>query len=146
MLLEQLSEEIKDAMRAKDQVRLRSLRLIKSALMLLHSEGGSGPSADDEVVVLIKMAKQRKDSIAIFEKEGRTDLATKEQEELEVISQYLPKQLSEVEIKTEVEEIIRQSGSSSMKDMGKVMGIATQKLKGKADGKLISQFVKELLA
>ena len=145
MLLEQLSEEIKDAMRAKDQVRLRSLRLIKSALMLLHSEGGSGPSADDEVVVLIKMAKQRKDSIAIFEKEGRTDLATKEQEELEVISQYLPKQLSEVEIKTEVEEIIRQSGSSSMKDMGKVMGALKSKHADTIDFSKVSSILKELL-
>ncbi len=145
MLLDQLASEIKDAMRAKDQVKLRSLRLIKSALMLLHSEGGAAPTEEAEMAVLIKMAKQRKDSIAIFEKEGRDDLAQKEKEELEVISTYLPKQLSEEEVKAEVVNVIAQSGANSMKDMGKVMGIASQKMKGKADGKLISQIVKELL-
>jgi uncharacterized protein YqeY len=145
MLLDQLASEIKDAMRAKDQVKLRSLRLIKSALMLLHSEGGAAPTEESEMAVLVKMAKQRKDSIAIFEKEGRDDLAQKEKEELDIISTYLPKQLSEDEVKSEVAAIIAQTGASSMKDMGKIMGIASQKMKGKADGKLISQLVKELL-
>lgn len=144
-MLEQIGNDIKTAMKAKDQVRLRSLRLIKSALMLLHTEGDQQPSAQDEMAVLIKMAKQRRDSIAIYEKEGREDLAVKEREELEIIEEFLPKQLSEEEVTSIVQEIVTQTGASSMADMGKVMGMATGKLKGQADGKLISQIVRTLL-
>lgn len=145
-MLEQLNQQIKEAMKAKDQVRLRGLRLIKSTIMLMHAEGGSGPSAEDEMAALVKMAKQRKDSIDIYLKEGRDDLAAKEQEELDVISEFLPEQMSEDEIKKALEKIISETGAEGMKDMGKVMGRATQEMKGKADGKLISQVVRQLLS
>lgn len=145
-MLEQLNEQIKTAMKAKDQVRLRGLRLIKSAIMLLHAEGGSGPSAEDEMAALVKMAKQRKDSIDVYLKEGRDDLAAKEQEELDIISEFLPEQMSEEAIRESLKSIIADTGAEGMKDMGKVMGRATQEMKGRADGKLISQIVKELLA
>lgn len=145
MLLERISEDIKAAMRSKDQVALRSLRLIKSALMLLHSEGGAKPTEDDEMGVLIKMAKQRRDAIEIFGKEGRQDLLLKEQEELDIIETFLPKALTEEELKTELTSIINELGAEGMKDMGKVMGVASQKLKGKADGKIMSAMVRDLL-
>lgn len=145
-MLDQLNQQIKEAMKAKDQVRLRGLRLIKSAIMLLHAEGGNGPSAEDEMAALVKMAKQRKDSIDIYVKEGREDLAAKEQEELDIISEFLPEQMSEDEVRSALQNIISDLGADGMKDMGKVMGKATQELKGKADGKLISQIVRELLS
>lgn len=146
MLLDQLAEQIKDAMRAKDQVKLRALRLIKSALMLLHAEGGAAPTAEDEMNVLVKMAKQRKDSLSIYEQEGRADLAQKEQEELDVIAEFLPAQMSKEEVKAALSAIIASTGAQGMKDMGKVMGVAGQQLKGKADGKLIADCVKQLLS
>ncbi|MBO6517428.1 MAG: GatB/YqeY domain-containing protein [Bacteroidia bacterium] len=144
-LTEQISEQLKAAMKAKDQATLRSLRAIKSALMLLNTQGGNAPTAEDEMAALVKMAKQRKDSIALFVEQGRDDLAKIEQEELTVIEKFLPKQLSADEIKQEVQAIITQVGASGMKDMGKVMGVASGKLKGKADGKVIADMVKQLL-
>ena len=145
-MLEQINQDLKQAMKAKDQTSLRSLRLIKAALMLLHTESGGNPSTEDEMGTLIKMAKQRRDSIEIYSKEGRSDLQATEEEELAVIERYLPKQMSEDELRQALQEIVSQTGASSMKDMGKVMGIATQQFKGKADGKLISQLVKTLLS
>lgn len=142
-----IEKEIKRAMLAKDKDRLRGLRAIKSMIMLEETKGGSekGLSEAEELQILIKAAKQRKDSIEIFEKQDRKDLAEVEATELEVINEFLPKQLSEEELTVELEAIIRQTGASSPKDMGKVMGMATKKLAGIADGKAISQKVKALL-
>jgi len=142
-----IEKEIKQAMLAKDKDRLRGLRAIKSMIMLEETKGGSekGLSEAEELQILIKAAKQRKDSIEIFEKQDRKDLAEVEATELEVINEFLPKQLSDEELTVELEAIISQTGASSPKDMGKVMGMATKKLAGIADGKAISQKVKALL-
>lgn len=135
-------------MLAKDEAALRSLRAVKAAILLAKtSEGGSGElKEDDEVKLLQKLVKQRKDSLEIFEKQNREDLALKEREEIAVIEKFLPKQLSAEEIKTALSKIIADTGASSPADMGKVMGAATKQLAGKADGKTISSLVKELLS
>ena len=149
MSLEQkIMAELKTAMLAKDEKSLRSLRAIKAAILLAKtSEGASGDlKEDDEIKLLQKLVKQRKDSLEIFQQQKRTDLAQKEQEEIEVIEKFLPKQLSPDEIKTELSALIDEVGSSTPADMGKVMGVATKKLAGKADGKTISALVKELLS
>ena len=149
MSLEQkIMSELKTAMLAKDEKGLRSLRAIKAAILLAKtSEGGSGElKEDDEIKLLQKLVKQRKDSLEIFQQQNRTDLAQKEQEEIEVIEKFLPKQLSADEIKAELSVIIGEVGATSPADMGKVMGAATKKLAGKADGKIISALVKELLS
>lgn len=140
--------ELKAAMLAKDEAALRSLRAIKAAILLAKTaEGGSGEiSQDDEIKMLQKMVKQRKDSLEIFTQQNRPELAAKEAEEIAVIEKFLPKQLSAEEIKAELERIIAATGASSPADMGKVMGAATKQLAGKADGKTISALVKELLA
>lgn len=145
-LSDQISEQLKAAMKAKDQATLRALRAIKSALLLLNTQGTGTPTEADEIATLVKMAKQRKDSIALYNEQNRSDLAQIEEEELEVIERFLPKQLSADELKTEVEAIISQVGASGMQDMGKVMGMASQKLKGKADGKDIADMVRQLLS
>jgi uncharacterized protein YqeY len=145
-LNQQITDQMKTAMKAKDQATLRGLRAIKAALLLLQTqEGGADVTEADEMSALVKMAKQRKDSITIYEEQGREDLAVIEREELTVIERFLPAQMSEDEIKVEVEAIITQTGSSSMKDMGKVMGMANGKMKGRADGKMIADRVKKLL-
>ncbi|MDB4173933.1 GatB/YqeY domain-containing protein [Bacteroidia bacterium] len=145
-LNQQITDQMKTAMKAKDQATLRGLRAIKAALLLLQTqEGGADVTEADEMSALVKMAKQRKDSITIYEEQGREDLAVIEREELTVIERFLPAQMSEDEIKVEVEAIITQTGSSSMKDMGKVMGMANGKMKGRADGKVIADMVKKLL-
>ncbi|MET0466397.1 MAG: GatB/YqeY domain-containing protein [Chitinophagaceae bacterium] len=149
MSLEQkIMTELKAAMIAKNEGALRSLRAIKAAILLAKtSEGAKGDlSEDDETKLLQKLVKQRRDSLDIFLQQNRPDLAEKEKEELEVIEKFLPKQLSPEELKTEVEAIIASTGASSPADMGKVMGVATKQLAGKADGKAISALVKELLA
>lgn len=149
MSLEQkIMGELKTAMLAKDEAALRSLRAIKAAILLAKTaEGGSGEvSEDEEIKLLQKMVKQRKDSLDIFTQQNRPELAKKEAEEIAVIEKFLPKQLSAEEIKAEVEKIIAATGASSPADMGKVMGAATKQLAGKADGKTISALVKELLA
>src|SRR5215510_16016859 len=149
MSLEQkIMGELKTAMLAKDEKALRSLRAIKAAILLAKtSEGASGElQEDDEIKLLQKLVKQRKDSLEIFQQQNRTDLAQKEQEEIEVIEKFLPKQLSADELKTELSAIINEVGASSPADMGKVMGQATKRLAGKADGKTISALVKELLS
>lgn len=138
---------MKVAMKAKDKAALRGLRAIKAALLLLKTqEGGSEVSEADELAALVKMAKQRKDSIAIYKEQGRDDLQVIEEEELSVIEKFLPAQMSEEDVKAEVEAIIAQTGASGMKDMGKVMGMANGKLKGKAEGKMIADLVKQMLS
>lgn len=139
--------ELKTAMLAKDEKALRSLRAIKAAILLAKTSEGSGGELkeEDEIKLLQKLVKQRKDSLEIFNQQNRTDLAQKEQEEIEVIEKFLPKQLSPEEIKIELAAIISEVGAASPADMGKVMGAATKKLAGKADGKTISALVKELL-
>mgnify|MGYP006102011723 CR=1 FL=1 len=146
-LTEQITDQMKTAMKAKDQTTLRGLRAIKAALMLLATqEGGGTVTAEDEMNTLVKMAKQRKDSLTIYKEQGREDLAVIEEEELVIIEQFLPAQMSEDEVKAEIEAIMSQTGASSMKDMGKVMGMANGKMKGRADGKMIAGMVKKLLA
>ena len=147
-LKQQIDNDIKKAMLEKNKDELTALRSIKSLILLAETEkGGSDTLAGDiENKLLMKAAKQRKESAEIFQKENREDLAKKELVELEVISRYLPKQLSEEEVSAEVKKIIEQVGAKTPQDMGKVMGVATKQLAGKADGKLISDLVKKLLA
>jgi uncharacterized protein YqeY len=144
----QIDNDIKAAMLAKNKDELTALRSIKSMILLAETEkGGSGDLAQDiEGKLLMKAAKQRKESAEIFQKEGRDDLAKKELLEYEVISRYLPKQLTEEEITVELKKIMEQVGAKGPQDMGKVMGTATKQLAGKADGKVISDLVKKLLA
>ena len=144
----QIDADIKTAMLAKNKEELMALRSIKSLILLAETEkGGSGEIASDvENKLLMKAAKQRKESAEIFQKEGRQELAKKELLELEVISRYLPKQLTEEEIAIEVKKLIEQVGAKGPQDMGKVMGVATKQLAGKADGKIISDLVKKILA
>jgi len=149
MSLEQkIMAELKTAMLAKDEAALRSLRAVKAAILLAKtSEGGGGElKEEDEIKILQKLVKSRKDSLEIFQQQNRADLAKKEEEEIAVIEKFLPKQMSAEEVKTELEKIIAAVGASSPADMGKVMGAATKQLAGKADGKTISALVKELLA
>ncbi len=138
---------IKTAMLAKAEAELRALRAIKAAVLVAKTaEGSTGDLTEaDELKLLQKLAKQRKDSLDIFRQQNREDLAKKEEEELAVIERYLPKQMDEAELRAAVEGIIAATGASSPADMGKVMGAATKQLAGKADGKMISALVKELL-
>ena len=146
-LKQNIETEIKKAMLAKDKDRLRALRGIKSLIMLEETKGGStGVTEEDEMKILTKAAKQRKDSADIYQQQNREDLAAVELAELEIINEFLPKQLSEEEVEVELKAIIAEVGAEGPKDMGKVMGVATKKLAGRADGKLISQKVKNLLA
>lgn len=148
MSLEQnINGAIKTAMLAKAEAELRALRAIKAAVLLVKtSEGSTGELTEgDELKLLQKLAKQRKDSLEIFRQQNREDLAKKEEEELVVIERYLPKQMDETELRTELSAIIAAVGAASPADMGKVMGAATKQLAGKADGKMISALVKELL-
>lgn len=148
MSLEQkVMDQMKDAMKSKDDAALRSLRAIKAAILLAKTSEGSGGvlKEEDETRVLQKLIKQRKDSLEIFRQQNRADLAQKEEEEIGIIGKFLPKQMSEEEIRNEVAAVIQQVGATSPADMGKVMGVATKQLAGKADGKTISAIVKELL-
>lgn len=146
-LKENIETEIKKAMLAKDKDRLRALRGIKSLIMLEETKGGSTGvlSVDEEMKILTKAAKQRRDSADIYLQQNREDLSSVELAELDIINEFLPKQLSEEEIEAELTRIIAETGAEGPKDMGKVMGIATKSLAGKADGKVISQKVKALL-
>ena len=149
MALEQtIMAEMKDAMKSKNEAVLRSLRAIKAEIIKAKTEPGANGEIDEatEQKFLQKMMKQRKDSFEIFTQQGRADLASKEKEEMDVIERFLPKQLSEEEIKAAVKNIIAETGAASAADMGKVMGVASKQLAGKADGKTISAIVKELLA
>lgn len=146
-LEQQIMEEMKTAMKEKNEAVLRGLRAIKAEIIKAKTEPGANGQIDEatEQKFLQKMMKQRRDSLDIFEKQGRADLAEKEKEEMAVIEKFLPKQLSEAEIKEAVAKIIAETGASSAADMGKVMGVASKQLAGKADGKTISAIVKELL-
>lgn len=149
MSLEQkIMTELKTAMLAKDEKTVRSLRAIKAAIILAKTSEGAGGeiSADGEIKLLQKLVKQRKDSLEIFQQQNRADLAQKEQEEIEVIEKFLPKQMDAGELKEVLKKIITEVGASSPADMGKVMGAATKQLAGQADGKAISAAVKELLS
>ena len=141
-------EEMKIAMKAKDEVGLRTLRAIKAAILIEKtSEGGSDVISEaTELKMLQKMAKQRRDSLDIFTQQNREDLAQKEREELAIIDRFLPKQMSVEEVQAELKAIIAQVGATSPADMGKVMGVASKQLAGKAEGKSISENVKQLLA
>lgn len=149
MSLEQkVMAEMKDAMKSKNEGTLRALRGIKAEIIKARTEPGAAGevSAEKEVSLLQKMMKQRKDSLEIYQQQNREDLAKKEMEEISVIERFLPQQLTGAELKAELEQIISDTGAASAADMGKVMGAATKKLAGRADGKTISAMVKELLA
>lgn len=141
-------EELKEAMKAKNTVALESLRAIKSAILLAKTEAGATEELTeaDELKLLQKLVKQRKDSAALYSQQGREDLAQPELAQMAVIEKFLPKQLTEEEITAAVKGFIADVGVTTAKDMGKVMGVASKALAGKADGKLISEIVKKLLA
>ncbi len=148
MSLEQkINDDIKAAMLAKDKRKLEALRAVKSAILLAKTDKGStGQIAEDaEMKILQKLVKQRRDSADLYKEQGRADLAEEEQYQLGIIETYLPEQMSEAEIEAEVEKIIVETGASSMKDMGRVMGMASKKLAGKADNKMIADMVKKKL-
>lgn len=148
MSLEQtIMADLKAAMLAKNEAGLRAIRAIKSAILLVKtSAGGKDLTAEDEVKMLQKLVKQRQESIDIYLKQGREDLAGPEQEEAAIISKYLPQMMSEDEIRLVVQQAIASTGASSPQEMGKVMGVVTKQLAGKADNKLVSALVKELLS
>lgn len=142
-----IMEELKNAMRAKDEAALRTLRAIKAAILIEKTSANASENLTeaDELKMLQKMAKQRRDSLDIFTQQNREDLAAKEREELAIIERFLPQQMSVEELQKELKAIIAEVGATSPADMGKVMGIATKKLAGKTDGKAISENVKQLL-
>ena len=141
-------DALKEAMKAKDTIALESLRAIKSAILLAKTEAGAAAelAEEEELKLLQKLVKQRKDSAALYAQQGRNDLAEPELAQVAVIEKFLPKQLSEAEVTEAVKTIIAEVGATSAKDMGKVMGVATKQLAGKTDGKVISAIVKSLLA
>jgi uncharacterized protein len=147
-LEEKVMSDMKDAMKAKDEAGLRGLRAIKAAIIIAKTAEGAGGElkTEDEAKLLQKLVKQRKDSLEIYEKQNREDLAKKEREEIAIIEKFLPQQLDDASLKEVLRRIIADTGASSAADMGKVMGIATKQLAGQADGKTIGAAVKELLA
>jgi uncharacterized protein YqeY len=147
-LEQQVNADIKTAMLARDEKGLRGLRAIKAAILLAKTSEGTGGQIkqEDEVKLLQKLIKQRKDSLEIYEKQNRADLADKEKEEIAVIEKFLPMQMSTEELKRFLEKIVAETGASSLADIGKVMGAATKQLAGKADGKTINAVVRELLS
>jgi uncharacterized protein YqeY len=146
-LINQIDQDIKQAMLAKEPDRLRGLRAVKAALLLARTEKGAGEELDKdtEIKVLQKLIKQRKESAEIYKTQNREDLYTIEMQEMQVIEPYLPKQMSHEEIEAYVKDLISRVGATSVKDMGKVMGAANKELAGKADGRTISEVVKKLL-
>ncbi|MDJ0575874.1 MAG: GatB/YqeY domain-containing protein [Xenococcaceae cyanobacterium MO_234.B1] len=148
-LKEQIAEDIKSAMKARDKIRLETVRSIKKAILekevALRPKGQDSLTAEQEIELLAQQAKQRRDSIDQYQKAGREDLAEKEQQELAIIETYLPKQLDDAELEQILAQIIKDVGASSPKDLGKVMGTAMKQLKGKADGKKIQEIVKSKL-
>jgi uncharacterized protein YqeY len=149
MSLEQkIMTELKAAMLAKDEAALRSLREVKAAILLAKTAEGAGGEMkeEEEIRLLQKLVKQRKDSLEIFQQQNRADLAKKEEEEIAIISKFLPQQMTEEEVRAELVKIIAATGASSPADMGKVMGAATRQFAGRADGKTISALAKELLS
>ena len=147
-ILSNLTEEIKNAMRAKDSLKLESLRAIKSAVLLAQTAKGGGAELSDEeaIKILQRLVKQRKESASIFREQGRSDLAEPEEAQAQVIASFLPEQLSEEKVAKLIAEIISKTGAEGMKDMGKVMGMASQQLSGKAEGKTIANIVKQKLS
>jgi len=147
-LEEKINNDLKEAMKAKDEAVLRGVRAIKSAILLAKTEAGAPKEMNEEqeIKILQKLVKSRKDSLEIFEKQNREDLAKKEREEIAVIEKYLPQQMNADELRTELKKIIEQVGAKTPQEMGKVMGVATKQFAGKADGKTISAMVKELLS
>ncbi|WP_143883141.1 GatB/YqeY domain-containing protein [Chryseobacterium binzhouense] len=142
-----ITEAIKTAMRAKDKVALDSLRAVKAQILLLKTEAlGKEVSPEQEIAILQRMVKQRKDSYDQFSAQGRNDLAEVEEAQMKIIEQFLPKQLSSEELEAEMKAIIAETGAESIKDLGKVMGIASKNLAGKSDGKSISEMAKKLLS
>ncbi len=143
----ELNTKLKRAMREKNTVALESLRAIKSAILLLQTQPGAKVTpADSEITKLLhKLVKQRKESASIFREQGRDDLAEPEEAQIEIISQFLPKQLSVSAVEKVIDEVIEKVGATTMKDMGKVMGMANTQLAGQADGKLIAEIVKKRL-
>ena len=142
-----ISEAIKTAMRAKDKVALDSLRAVKSQILLLKTEArGAEVSPEQEIAIVQRMIKQRKDSYEQFSAQGRNDLAEVEEAQMKIIEQFLPKQLSSEELEAEMKQIIADTGAESMKDLGKVMGVASKAFAGKSDGKSISEMAKKLLS
>jgi len=148
-LKEQIGEDIKTAMKAKDKIRLQTVRSIKKAILdkevELRPQGQDSLTPEQEIELLSQQAKQRRDSIDQFQNAGREDLAAKESQELSIIETYLPEQVSDAEVETIIDQIIADSGAASLKDLGKVMGPAMKQLKGKADGKKIQALVKSKL-
>jgi len=146
-LKNQIDQDIKSAMLAKDQARLRSLRAIKSAILLAETEKNADAFDEKaEIKVLQRLVKQRKESAEIYKQQNRPDLLAIEKEEQEIIEQYLPKQLSREEVKKVINKIVEESGANNIKDIGKVMGLANSSLAGKADGKTISEIAREVLS
>ncbi|WP_262248416.1 GatB/YqeY domain-containing protein [Parapedobacter soli] len=147
-LQDKIDQAIKSAMLAKDNSRLRGLRAIKAAILLAKTEKGPAEALTEaaEITVLQKLAKQRRESAEIYQQQNRNDLYTIEMEELAVIEEFLPKQLSQAEVEEIVKQVIAETGASGPKEMGKVMGLANQRLAGRADGKTISAIAKALLA
>lgn len=146
-LEKRLMGDLKEAMKAKDQAKLRSIRAAKAALLLMKTDGtGSEITEEREIKLIQKLVKQRKESLDIYVKQGREDLAVVEREEIAVLETYLPEQMGEDELKSVITGIVEKLGASSMADMGKVMGAASAELAGKADGKAISILVKQILS
>ncbi|MGB1433093.1 MAG: GatB/YqeY domain-containing protein [Flavobacteriaceae bacterium] len=145
---DQLNSKLKSAMREKNKVALESLRAIKSAILLLQTQSGAKETPDDNEItkLLQKLVKQRKESASIYREQGRVDLAEPEEAQISIISQFLPEQLSPEEVEKVIDEVIQLVGATTMKDMGKVMGMANKKIAGKADGKIIAEIVKKRLS
>ena len=145
---DQLNSKLKSAMREKNKVALESLRAIKSAILLLQTQSGAKETPDDTEItkLLQKLVKQRKESASIYRGQGRVDLAEPEEAQIAIISQFLPEQLSPEEVEKVIDELIQSVGATTMKDMGKVMGMANKKMAGKADGKIIAEIVKKRLS
>ena len=146
-LQENVNEQLKAAMKAKDTVALESLRAIKTAIMMTQTQAGAKElTSDDEIKLVQKLVKQRKDSAEIFHQQGRVDLAEPEEAQIKIIEQFLPKQLDEAAITEIVAAIIAKTGAAGMQDMGKVMGMASKEMAGKANGKTISSIVRQMLS
>lgn len=144
--IDQINQEIKEAMKAKDKFRLSVIRMLKGALQKAEIDKGETLTEEEELTILSRELKQRKDSVAEFREAGRDDLADETAKEIAIVETYLPKQLSEEEITVALKEVIDQVGAQSMKDFGKVMGSAVKALKGKADGSTIQKIAKSLLS
>lgn len=145
-LEKKVMDMLKEAMKAKDEASLRTLRAIKGAILLAKTEKNAGEMTPEREIQLVqKLAKQRKESFEIYQGQGMADLATKEKEELDVLEKFLPKQLSEEEVRPVIQSLIAEMGVSDIKEMGKVIGAANKKLAGQAEGALISRIVKEIL-